>query len=411
MRRNVTRPFRGIDPWLTLSLVALVCIGVLMVYSASIAQAYATYGSPYYTVVRELVWAAVGLVALAVVVRVDYHRWHRLALPVFALSLMMLVLVLVPHLGHSSNGARRWFSLGAGVTIQPSEVIKLALVLYLAAWLSSKGDRVADFKATFVPFSMILGFIALLIIREPDMGTAIVVVVAMFAVYFVAGANLGHMVVVSAGATGVAWLLAHSSSYRYDRLMAFTDPWKDPTGTGYHTIQALLALGAGGIFGTGLGNSWQKFVIPAPDTDSILAIIGEEWGLIGTLAVLLLFLIIAYRGMRIAATAPDTFGRLLAAGITALVTFQALMNFAVITSSVPFTGVPLPLISYGGSSMVITMVSLGILLNISRHATGEGFARNDPHHGRGNRRPRVSRALDHPAPPQRTVRRPRSSTL
>lgn len=406
---RVTRLAGGIDPWIAISFLALLCVGVLMVYSSSIAESYATYGSPYYIAQREITWAVIGFAALAVASRIDYHQWHRYALPFFGVTLALLILVLVPHVGHMSNGARRWFSLGGGIDIQPSEVMKLALVVYMAAWLTSKAERVGDFKSVFVPFSMIVGLVALLIIREPDLGTAIVVVITMFTIFFVAGANLVHMLSVAAGSAFVVYLLAHSSSYRSSRLLAFTDPWKDPTGAGYHTIQALLALGSGGLFGQGLGNSWQKYVLPAPHTDSILAVIGEEWGVVGTLTILALFVIIAIRGMRITAAAPDQFGRLLACGLTAWIVFQALMNFAVITSTVPFTGVPLPFISYGGSSLVITMVALGILLNISRFATREGSAQTSPHNRGGNGRTRVSRAVDHPTP--RHVTAPRRKNV
>ena len=339
-----------------------------------------------------------GAVALAVVARVHYRQWERIALPFLGLTLFGLLAVLTPHLGHSSHGAQRWFSLGAGVTIEPSELVKLALVIYMAGWLTSKGDRVRDFKACFMPFAMVVGLVALLIVKQPDLGTAIVVTATMFALFYLAGGSLQHMLAFGGGSIAIAWFLAHSSSYRYDRLTAFTNPWKDPTGVGYHTVQVLLALGSGGIFGRGLGNSIQKDVLPAPHTDSILAVIGEEWGLIGTVVILLLFLIIAYRGIRIATNAPDDFSRLLAAGITVWITFQALMNFAVITSSVPFTGVPLPFISYGGSSLIITMAAMGILLNISRHTSGEALARQDTDNGGRHGRPRLSRAGNHSAP-------------
>lgn len=396
MRRNVR--LAGIDPWLMLAVVGLVCIGVLMVYSASVASSYDTYGTPYFIIQREIAWAVLGLIALAVATRIDYRRWQHVALPFFALTVFMLVVVLMPHVGHVSNGARRWFSLGAGITIEPSELAKLAAVMYMASWLASKGERVRDFQATFAPFSLIAGLIALLIVKQPDLGTTIVVTLTLFSVFYVAGANITHLGGVSAGAVGIAWMLAHSSSYRFQRLSAFVNPWKDPSGVGYHTVQALLALGSGGIFGVGLGNSVEKHALPAPYTDSILAVIGNEWGLMGSTAVLLLYMVIAYRGMRVSVTAPDTFGRLLGAGITSWITFQALLNFAVITSSVPFTGVPLPFISYGGTSLVITMMAFGILLNISRHTAGEGFARGSTDNGRGNRRPRLSRSLDHAVP-------------
>ncbi len=389
---------RGIDPWLILAFLGLTFIGILMVYSASIATAYAYYGTPYYYVERELVWAGLGLATLAVVVRIPYRTWERYALPIFATSVALLTIVLIPHLGHTSHGARRWFSLGSGIEIQPSELVKLTMAIYMASWLAGKGERVRDFKATFVPFSFMVGAVALLIIKEPDLGTGIVLVLSMFALFYIAGANPLHMLSVGVVATGFGWALINTSSYQYNRLTAFMDPWKHATGVGYHTVQALLALGSGGFFGLGLGNSVQKYVLPAPHTDSILAVIGEEWGIVGTVVVLLLFMVIAYRGIHIAMNAPDTFGRLLAAGITSWITLQALMNYAVITSSVPFTGVPLPFISYGGTSLILGMAAIGILLNISRHTVGEGFARKDTHNGRGERRPRLSSAIDRPVP-------------
>lgn len=414
MQRNVRRAssfIGGIDPWLMLTSLALLCTGVLMVYSASIAVSYTYDGSPLYVFERELIWAVLGLAVLAVAVRVDYRRLQRIALPFFGLILAMLFAVLAPHIGHVSHGASRWFSLGAGITIEPSELIKLALVIYMASWLASKGERVRDLKACFLPFSLIVGLVATLIIRQPDLGTTIVVSVSMIALLFVSGADMRHLAVAGGGASCVAWVLAHSSSYRYDRLTAFLNPWRDPTGAGYHTVQVLLALGSGGLLGRGLGNSIQKDVLPAPHTDSILAVIGEEWGLVGTVGVLLLFIVIAYRGLRIATSAPDAFGRLLAAGITSWITFQALMNYAVITSSVPFTGVPLPFISYGGTSLVVTMAATGILLNISRHSSGEALARQSSGHGGRNRGTRVPRLVDHPLPATAPVKAGRITTL
>jgi cell division protein FtsW len=392
------RVLRGIDPWLMLAFLGLACIGVLMVYSSSIADSYAYYGSAMYFFQREVVWVVVGLLAVAVVLRIDYHRLQSVALPVFGISLVMLVLVLAPQFGHAAGGARRWFSIGGGVTFEPSELMKLAAVIYMAAWLSSKGEGIRNIKRGLFPFGLIAGLMAILIIRQPDLGTAVVLTTTVIAVFFVSGANMLHMLIVGLASTGIGWFLAQSSSYRYGRLTAFLDPWKDPTGVGYHTIQALLALGSGGLLGVGLGNSAQKYVLPAPHTDSILAVIGEEWGLLGTLTVLGLFIVIAYRGIHIALRAPDTFGRLLAVGITSWISFQALLNFAVITSSVPFTGVPLPFISYGGSSLIITMTAMGILLNISRHAPGEGLAHENDHHGRGDRRTRIPRVGDHRTP-------------
>lgn len=401
MQHNVRRATRfvgGIDPWLTLAFMGLMCIGVLMVYSASIHDAYMYYGSPYYVVEREVIWATLGFIAVAIAARIRYDRWQKIALPMFAASLVLLVLVLTPHVGQAAKGARRWIALSSSISLEPSELVKLALVVYLAAWLSSKGDRVRDLKASFVPFSIMVGLIALMIVRQPDLGTTIVVCVTAFCMFYIAGADSKHILVAAGGGAAFAWLFAHNSAYRSDRLLAFMNPWKDSTGKGWHTVQALLALGSGGTFGRGFGNSVQKNWLPAPHTDSILAVIGEEWGLVGTLTVLLLFVVIAYRGTRIALTAPDKFSRLLAAGITSWITFQALLNFAVITSSVPFTGVPLPFISYGGTSLIISMTAIGILLSISRHASGDAFARERTHNGRGDRRTRVPRVVDHPVP-------------
>lgn len=396
----------GIDPWLMLAFLGLMCAGVLMVYSASIADAYTYYGSAMYIFQREVVWVVLGFIALAVAVRLDYRIWQRVSIPLLAISMLLLVAVLAPHIGHASHGARRWFAVSSFIQLEPSELVKLALVVHLAAWLSLKGERIRDFNATFVPFSIIVGIVALLIVKQPDLGTTIVVTVTTFAIIFIAGANLGHLAAVSAGATCVAAMLAQSSTYRFGRLTAFMNPWKDPAGVGYHTIQALLALGSGGMFGRGLGNSAQKFVLPAPHTDSILAVIGEEWGLAGTVTLLLLYVVIAYRGIHITIGAPDAFSRLLAAGITTWITFQALMNFAVITSSVPFTGVPLPFVSYGGTSLIITMTAMGILLNISRHVSKESLAHFNSDHGRGDRGARVPRAFDHREPEPARTRRP-----
>jgi cell division protein FtsW len=282
-----------------LAFLGLMCIGVLMVYSASIADSYTYYGSSLYVFQREVIWVGLGFLALAVVVRVDYRIWQRVALPFFGLCLLLLFLVLAPHIGHISHGARRWFAVSSWIELEPSELIKLALLLYLSAWLASKGDQVRDFKSTFVPFSLVVGLVALLVLRQPDLGTTIVITATMFSVMFVAGASLAHFVTVMGGALVFGWMLAFNKSYRAGRLTAFLDPWKDPSGVGYHTIQALLALGSGGLTGRGLGNSAQKFVLPAPHTDSILAVIGEEWGLLGTVTVLLLFVVVAYRGMLI----------------------------------------------------------------------------------------------------------------
>lgn len=401
MQRNVRRVQRlagGMDPFLILSCLALLAFGVLMVYSASIAESILYYGSPLYVFQREVVWAVLGCIALTIGIRVPYHVWRRAALPFAGLTVVMLLLVLVPHLGHMSHGARRWFQIGSNIEIQPSELAKLSLTMYLSAWLARKGGQVADFKHTFVPFALIMGFVAALIVKEPDLGTTMVLVAIMVPIYFIAGADMLYLLGAGTVAAGLVWLVIQHSRYTLDRLLAFQNPWADATGVGYHTVQVLLALGSGGVMGRGLGNSIQKDILPAPHTDSILAVIGEEWGLIGTAAVLCLFMVIAYRGLRVAITAPDEFGRLMATGITSWITFQAMMNYGVITSSVPFTGVPLPFISYGGTSLIITMAAMGILLNISKHASGSVRAKNSNRNRGRDGGSRVPRVIDHPAP-------------
>src|SRR5579859_1137154 len=279
MRRAVSLT-RGVDPWLTLTFLGLLCFGILMVYSASMAEAYAYYGTPYFYAERELIWAGVGFVGLVAATRIHFERWQRFSLPFFGVSLALLALVMLPHFGHSSHGAQRWISFGSFFQLEPSELMKFALIVYLASWLSSKGDKVRDFRSTFVPFSLIVGVIALLIVKQPDLGTAIVITVVALSIIYVAGASVSHLAAVSAGAGFCGYLLMHGHSYQNSRVTAFLNPWSDPSGTGYHTIQALLALRFGGLFGVGLGNSVQKYVLPAPHTDSILAIIAEEWGLV-----------------------------------------------------------------------------------------------------------------------------------
>lgn len=380
LRREKTRSVGGrnavVDPWLLVPVLGLLGIGIIMVYSSSIVDAYLYYGNPLYFLEREVIWTMLGLVALVVGARLHYSVWQRLSPWLLLGSIGLLVLVLVPAIGHSSHGAQRWFQVGSFLTLQPSEVAKLALAVYLAHWLAKKGGRVTGFKACTMPFGIILGAVCLLVVKQPDMGTAIVLGASMLAVYFVAGARLDHLLAVIAGSFIAALGALHLASYRGARLGAWLDPWKYRFGSGYHTIQALLALALGGLSGVGLGNSQQKYFLPAPYTDSIFAITAEELGLVGALLVVGLFVAFAYRGLKISAAAPDDFGKLLAVGLTTSITLQAFLNIAVITSSVPFTGVPLPFVSFGGSSLLVSMLAVGILLNIARHSGAESAPAN-----------------------------------
>ncbi len=355
------------DYLLLASTVALLVLGTLMVYSASFVVAHNEFNDDAYFLIRQLAWIAAGGIGLLVAARVDYRRWRRLSLPIMFACIGLLVLVLVPGVGASSYGAVRWIRLGP-VQIQPSEIAKLAMTLYLADWLARRVTTVAEFMRGLVPFAIIVGIVAALVAVQPDLGTTAIIIGLAACVFFVGGANLLHiaLMILTGAAAGMA-LLAHLSGYQLDRIRAFLDPWSDIQGFGWHTAQGLIALGSGGLFGTGLGNGFQKFYwVPNAHTDAIFAIIGEELGFVGCIGVLGLFGVLAWRGFLIAWRAPDSFGRLFATGLTCMLTVQILVNIAVVTNSLPYTGVTLPLVSFGGSSTVISLVAIGLLLNISR---------------------------------------------
>ncbi|HEY1297392.1 MAG TPA: putative lipid II flippase FtsW [Chloroflexota bacterium] len=355
------------DYLLLASTIALLVLGTLMVYSASFVVAHNEFNDDAYFLVRQLIWIAAGLVGMFLAARIDYRHWRGLSLLIMFLCIALLVLVLVPGVGSSSYGAVRWIKLGP-VQIQPSEIAKLAMTLYLADWLARRGPIVGQFFKGLLPFAIIVGIVASLVAVQPDLGTTAIIIGVSACVFFVGGANLLHILVVGmAGALAATGLLAHLSGYQLDRVRAFLDPWSDIQGFGWHTAQGLIALGSGGLFGSGLGNGFQKFYwIPNAHTDAIYAIIGEELGFVGCLGVLGLFGVVAWRGFLIAWRGPDTFARLFATGLTCMLTVQTLVNIAVVTNSLPYTGVTLPLVSFGGSSTVISLIAIGLLLNISR---------------------------------------------
>jgi cell division protein FtsW len=366
---------RRYDSLILVATFTLVSLGALMVYSASTSMSL---------LVRQVMFSLVGLVGLAVGATVPYRIWRRLAPVGFAISILLLVALRL--VGISSHGAQRWFQFG-GFDLQPSELAKIALAIYFAVWLSNKGEngKIKSLRECTVPFGIMLAAICVLVILQPDLGTAIVIACSMVIVFFVGGARLDHLGLGIACGFLLAVPAVSFESYRNARLKVWLNPWEYASGLGFQTVHALEALGAGGILGRGLGNSAQKGVLPAAFTDSIFAVMGEELGLVGTVTVVLLFLLLAWRGFTIARHAPDQFGRLLAVGITATIAIQAILNIAVITNSVPFTGVPLPFISYGGSSLVVSLFSVGVLLNISREAS-RSFGWSEPQAPGGGRR-------------------------
>ena len=358
---------------LLVAVIALVAIGVVMVYSASSVRSYISTSDPGSQGIQQGIWAVLGLVLMVVAGRTDFRVLRYAAIPVFVLTMGLLVIVLIPGIGTTAFGSRRWLYLPGLGGFQPAELAKLAVCLYLAHWLDRRGTEARGLLNGLVPFAILVAPGFLLIALEPDLGTAGVYAAASLAIFFMAGANLLYLGAIGAAVMGVAYHMVTQTEYQLQRIDSFLDPFKDPLHHGYNAVQSLMALALGGITGAGLGASRQKYLyLPAPSTDFIFSIIGEEWGLIGTLTVLALFVMVAYQGYRIAIQAPDTFSGLLAAGITTWLVAQACINMMVVTALLPVTGIPLPFISYGGSALIINLVAVGILLSISRETTQTG---------------------------------------
>ncbi|MGB9867280.1 MAG: putative lipid II flippase FtsW [Bacillota bacterium] len=361
---------RPVDVLIYFSCICLLCIGVVMVFSASSVRAMRSYNDPYYFLKRQLAWAVLGLGVMAVLANFNYGLLKKLAFPAMALSLLSLVLVLVPGIGKVVNESRRWIGYGS-LGFQPSELSKIVFVLFMAASLSEKKEK--QLNNPFVgmlPYVALIGLIFALVLKEPDLGTGVAIAGTGLIVLFVAGVNPAHLAGLGVAAVPVLWHAINSAEYRRNRFLAFLNPWADPLGAGYHIIQGLYALGSGGPFGLGFMRSRQKWLhLPEPHTDFIFAVIGEELGFVGCLAVICLFMLLAWRGYRVAMLAPDRFGSLLAAGITTMIVLQAAVNIGVVTASLPVTGIPLPFISSGGSSLMTNLAGVGILLNISRYTT------------------------------------------
>ncbi|MBP9728035.1 MAG: putative lipid II flippase FtsW [Candidatus Moranbacteria bacterium] len=366
-------PTSSFDRSLLFTLFALLGIGLIMIASAGIVYGKVRFGDEYYFFKQQLVGLSVGLVFLFLFQKIHYKVWQRFVVPIFIVALILLILVFVPGFGTTVYGAARWVELGP-LSFQPGEVMKFAIILYLSAWLAGKGHaKTSDLFEGLVPFLTLLSVVGFLIIKQPDTGTLGLIFLISMAIFFVSGANIAHIASLFMGGLLFLFILIKVAPYRMQRFLVFMNPDHDPLGFGYQMLQALLAIGSGGIWGIGLGQSRQKFnYLPEPVTDSIFAVVGEELGLIGAVVVVSLFLFLAWRGIRIALGAPDEFGRLLAVGIVSWVVFQALINIAAITGLIPLTGIPLPFISYGGTSLAVLLAAMGILLNISKHSTLKG---------------------------------------
>jgi len=385
---NQARGHRG-DYVLAIAALVLVAFGLIMMYNINPALSQKLLGrvdSSYYFR-NQLINIGVGLVALFVSMHFYYQRWRQIAVPLLAVAIFATFLLLFPMLSHSKNGATRWLDLGP-LSFQPAELLKIAMVVYLAAWFEKRQTEVKSFSEGVVPFMVMIGLSSLaIVVLQRDMGTMMALAGASLGMFYMAGITLRHLAfLIGTGFTlGVMAIVAFP--HRMERFLTFLDPSKDANGTGYHISQALIAIGSGGVFGLGLGKSIQVYgYLPEASNDSIFAIIGEQFGLLGGIAVGVVFGLLVYRGLQVARYAPDIFSRLLATGITLLIFFQTIINIAAMLSLVPLTGIPLPFISYGGSSLVIMMVAVGILFNISKYTVHEGAANADRSSRRGDSR-------------------------
>ncbi len=356
------------DYILFFAVLTLLALGVTMVFSASMVSSVKVYGHPYYYLMMQLLWTIVGLIAMFFLMNFDCWRYRKWVWFIYGLSFLGLILVLIPGIGQVRQDARRWLGYGL-LTVQPAEFAKFTTVLFLAHNLAKRESKITDLVKGLGPYLGLLGITFALVLLEPDLGTAVAIAGAAAVVLFVAGAKVFHLALLGVLASPALYWAVMGEEYRRQRFLAFLDPWGDPGGSGWQIIQALYALGTGGLFGTGIGLSRQKWsYLPQPHTDFIFAVLGEEMGFFGTFMVLLLFFVFAWRGFRAAMAAPDRYSCLLAAGLTSVIVLQAIVNIGVVSGSLPITGIPLPFVSYGGSSLLTSLAACGVLLNISRYA-------------------------------------------
>ncbi len=362
---------RGFDTSILLLSVVLTCLGVVMVYSASSIMAEKRFADGFFFLKRQGMFAVFGFLVMLVAMQVDYRHLQKVAVLIFLGSLALLGLVLVPGIGTQVGGASRWIRM-PGFSVQPAEVAKLALVVYMAHSLSRKGEKLQSFTHGFLPYMVILAIMLSLVLAQPDLGSAITLAGVAVTMMVVAGCRMRYLFGLAIVSVPLMYYLIMNVDYRRRRILAFLNPWEDPTNSGFQIIQSWIAFGSGGLFGNGLGESKQKlFYLPEAHTDFIFSVIGEELGFVGVFVVSAMFLVLVIRGVRTTLGAPDLFGRHLAFGITLLLGLEAFVNIAVVLGMLPTKGLALPFLSYGGTSLLTTLFAIGVLLNISSQVPGE----------------------------------------
>lgn len=381
----------NMDWGLLLIVAMLIAYGLIMVYSTTFDWSYRQYDSPTTIFFKQLTWLALGVAAMLFVARLDYHIWIKLAVPLLAFTVFFLIVVLI--FGTQVFGAQRGLFQGS---LQPSELAKLVTVVYLAVWLTSKGEKINDISYGLVPFGVMVGFLAGLVLRQPDISAALTIIVVGAAMFFLAGADVLQISLASVTGGAIGYLIVITSATARARLSTWLAGLTNITETSWHVQQAVIAFINGGFFGRGIGESRQKFqALPTPHTDSIFAVVGEELGLIGCVFLIALFILLIWRGAKIAANARDSLGAIIASGITVWFAFEAIINIGVMVAAVPFAGNALPFISYGGSSLVVSLCAIGLLLSISRQDPDSSIQRKTRasfDYSRRDRRPRLSRA-------------------
>ena len=377
--RRLRRPASPPDWVLVGSVMALVFIGLIFVFSSSFAISQELHGNTRYFAIRQLIGAGIGLAAFVLLARIDYRIWQRLSSPIIWLSLLLLAAVLIPGIGHEENGARRWIQIGSLPALQPSEFAKLAICIYIAAWLAAKGDEIKRIPLGLAPFCMIIGVVGGLLMLEPDLGTFAAIACTCVVMFFLAGAALRHMLMLLVGGSAVLFAIVVGAGYGMERIRTFFNAEEVAQEAGFQIINLVSTLGSGGLTGVGLGASRQKFFyVPSAHTDGVFAIIGEETGMLGALIVLTIFAVLIYRGIRAGMRAEDRFGTLLAFGIVAWFALQAFFNVAGVMRTIVLTGIPLPFLSFGSSALIASLAAAGILVSISRHSRGKMPQTSDP---------------------------------